>query len=640
MDKLGISSNLIPGIIPTTDKTSVSIIERKVATPDEYVPVPPAYAFARGNKALPLPKGPDELVTFNSKLLAGYEVLYSTPEAAHDAYSISKTWAERIQESSPHQGINNGEAEIVSNLSIQRRFPPYYYINAEQLPEGTPSPLFKKCLRAYLAKIAPLNANERATSPLQLMMDDEDPFDTNQGYPTYSSEPAIRFLTASAVGLKDRKISTIIEALSSMADFFGYPGDFMWPAAVARRSGALSKSQRYYRDDADNMSCISDFEVQGVYTRGRKVYMMPFYFNILASPVARALKLGRTRVIGFGHDSEGESKYLPLFCEEEGYEIGESDLSGYDASIRPAYRKLLWSLCREFGYDEDAISLLEAYEDNVVILSAPWNMSQDGSAAVVRGRYGLLSGLKVTTEVGSALSIAATLKALVVCGALSESALAAGNWPPILMLGDDILLKVKKGSIKEDLFKEAYTEEGLKVKYLRGNRFLMNHILDGKKYGVASRIIQQTLFNEDSYTHVGQVFLALASRLTKPMLAEHWPLLQGWAAQAAQIVRLPEPFNYVATMDQSTAVTSLMNHDSVASFLISAAGQDWLSTVTEKAKITPFYQEMLAILATKGFTATTEPTEHRQLLLKALFNPDHQVINEARDQILFKFFIQ
>jgi len=364
--------------------------------------------------------------------------------------------------------------------------------------------------------------------------------------------------------------------------------------------------------------------------------MMPFYFNMLVSPVSYAMKQGRISTLGFGHDALGEASYLPLFKEEEGYSIAESDFSGFDTTIRPAYRKLLWSMCREYGYDEKALDLLEEFENYVTVLSAPWNTAQEGSAAVISGRLGLLSGLKITSELGSALSAAVTLKALVVSGAMTQQQVIDGNWPPFLMLGDDVLLKVKKGSLNEQAYSDACEEEGLKVKFTPGRRFLMNHIFDGVKYGVANRIIQQTAFNEDKYAHEGQIFIGMASRLSKPLFPEHWALLQSWAKKMAGIVALPEPFEILASQEQSVAISRLLNHPSVAHFLMTRAGESWLVELSQKAEITQAHATILADLLAKGFTPDLPTAYQRAELVKRLLASTADQILEGRREVFNK----
>lgn len=622
-------------IIPTTDWVTITKAPRVSYAPDDYIPVPPCYAFARGKKFLQLPVASDiqAVQEFNSKLITGHEILYSDPEVAHIAYIKSKRYADKVADASRDKGVKAGESEIAEKLSIQRRFPPYYYINETQLPEGEPTELFALCLDAYIAKVTQLNSSVRLMDALKIMLTDSDPFDTNMGFPTYSNEPMMRFMTAHSIGLKDRRVKTVIAQLAELAVTLGFPDDFLWPAAVARRSGALSKAQRYYTSGSDGLSCTSDSEVSGAYTRGRKVYMMPFYFNILVSPVAYALKKGRIAVPGFGHDAVSERSYLDWFKDDPDLVTAESDLSAYDMSIRPAYRKLLWQLCRKYGYDSDALDLLDEFENNVVILSGPWNAAQDGNAAVVRGKFGLLSGLKVTSEVGSALSAAATLKAMIECGVTTVSQVKSGIWPQFLMLGDDVLLRVKKGSIKPDIFERSYAEEGLKVKYVDGKRFLMNHVVDGNKFAVANRVIQQTAFNEDSYLHPGQVFLALASRLSKEVLPEHWPVLQEWATDMAKLVKLPEPFIYLSTGSRSSVVTRLLRHESVPRFLTSAQGQSWLADLAEKAKLIEVHAETLAFITSQGFTYPESSVDQRAQLIAALFKSDLASINGARKRV-------
>lgn len=620
---------MLSNVISTCDKLSLSDIPPVVLAPDGYHEAPPCYSFTRGS-GNDLPSYQDAVGEFNDKLIKGYKLLYTSPESAHQAYQLGQEYSDQISSSHSDPGINMGEEDVASKLSIQRRLPPKYFAAMKTLPEGDVSADFDFCLEAYVRKVASLSEYKLA-DPYQLMATDSDPFDTNQGFPTFSTDPQFRFFTASALGLSKYEASHILSRLQLFVTNLGFEGFFRWPAAIAKRTGPTHKPVPVFRDAMDGYSIVATQEATGYFTRARQVFMMPFYFNILISPVALALKKGRLSIRGFNHSAEGERSYLSSFMVAKDHEIAESDLSGFDQSITPALRKRLWYWCRKYGFNSTALDLLDEFEEETVILSAPYNSQHKNEFSFVRRRSGLLSGLKVTTEVGSALSSASTLKALLRCGVLTRDQISRGDWGIFLMLGDDILLNTPQGAIDPAVFEASYAEEGLKVKYLSpGKRFLMNHIYNGKKYGVACRFIQQSAFNEDSYEHVGQLRLGLASRLSKSYFPEHWRLLQGWAKGMADIVACQEIFSIIVkSSDAPSAASTLLTDPSVDDFLSSAAGQSWIDGILSKNAISGTMAEFVSYLQSKGVTGSTNSQEQRNLLLARLFQSTPSEVSQA-----------
>lgn len=620
-------------ILSTFDELKLTKVSPISAAPDGYHPAPPSFAFTRGEGS-PLPQTLEEEASFNNQLMKGYDLLYDSPQTAHDIYSYSKKFVDAAATGSGDDGVDMGEQDIASKFSIQRRFPPKFFVIPKKLPEGEFSDDFDLCLQAYVKRVASLSSIKSA-NPLSIMLTDHDPFDTNQGFPTYSTNPELRFSTAAALSFQRYEADHIIRRITEMSTALGFDQSMIWPAAIAKRSGPTHKPILVYRDHADGYSVIADLEATGYYTRGRQVFMMPFYFNMLISAVALPLKMGRLSIPGFSHDANGESQYLPKFTEDEGYEIAESDLSAFDTTITPALRKRLWHWCRHYGFNPVALDLLEYFEQSTMIFSAPYNSAQKGSLSYVMGRFGLLSGLKVTTEVGSAISAASTLKAYLRAGVITKAQLLDGSWPLFLMLGDDTLLKNRKGAIKADIFEKSYAEEGLKVKYLvPGKRFLMNHIKDGKKYGVCNRVIQQTLFNEDAYTHVGQLRLGLASRLTKEFLPHHWTTLKKWAAAVGPYTKAPDVFEVVVKASGVlSAVKELATHPSVDVFLQSAAGESWLSKLQAKQEMGGKYEALLSLFKTKLITINSDTEQQRRALVSMLFNSDPRLQSQSLNSL-------
>jgi hypothetical protein len=384
--------------------------------------------------------------------------------------------------------------------------------------------------------------------------------------------------------------------------------------------------------------CVAKTEAKGLFCRARKVYMAPFLLNMMLSPLSVAMKKGRLALPGSDHSLKGQNAYLPWFAKEgQGWAVAESDISGYDTSITPEVRGVLWDALAKHGFNATSIDILRWLDDNSIILTAPWNRRMEGSMAVYAGRTGLLSGLKITAEVGSAISQAITMAALIEQGVTTLSAIQAQH-PQFLCLGDDILLLTQK-PLNADKFSETFASIGLKAKYLEGRRFLMRHINSRGGFGVANRVIQQSMFNEDKYTHPGQIMLGLAARLDRPFLPEHQDGVHSWLRLMTE-TRMGEVYASILNVPLSQAPAILMARPEVHAFVKSTMGQQWLIKLADLATHSLSSRQALDLVEKYGLTVDqASEREFRRALIRNLFSSDATGTIQARRDLYKSIWI-
>lgn len=603
-------------------------------TPQDYAEAPLPYAFARPReRTYVIPEGSRDVLEFNLELTKGYDLLYDSPNHASELLVAAKPIANAIASASPDALVNAGEQQVAKKLSFQRRPPPRYFVGNHDPGPSQPSDLFKECMDIYISHVAKGVGESFSLAPLLLMAMDSDPSNTNQGFPTFSSSPPSRLIAARALGLRDyTTASDFIRISRELSIECGFEDWLVWPVAMSKRLGPMVKPQPLWEDDVAGLGAIATQETAGYFCRARKIYMTPFLLNMMISPLTVLMKKGRLAMLGNNHSAEGQAQYLDMFKkEDEGWHVGESDLNAYDTTISPEMRGILWAALEKHGFNKTAIDILRWLDGHSTIVMPPWNSRMDGSMAIYQGRTGLLSGLKVTTELGSAIVSALTMEAFIEQGFTTIDECRA-KMPFFLCLGDDVLTLTEK-KIDPDIYTKTFAREGMSVEFFEGRRFLMQHVKGGNTYAVATRIIQQTMFNEDAYTHPGQIAIGLASRLDRPILPEHQDELRKWM-RLMETTRMGTMFQELRTIPFSAIPKLLLSRQDTKDFIRSSAGKQWLVALSYKAEWQGTARMTMEMLAGYGLTADdTSERAFRAALMRNMFGQDQSSIRLARREL-------
>jgi hypothetical protein len=351
----------------------------------------------------------------------------------------------------------------------------------------------------------------------------------------------------------------------------------------------------------------------GYYCRTRLVYMVSRLFNIAISPLSQQVKACRQKTPGFWHAAEDRIKQMQKFAEYEasGYQIYESDFSNYDTTFTPRHRAAIYNALEAHGFARPCLDLMREADSRWQIVTPNPEGPSLGHAASYSGEFGLLSGMKETTNLDSLHAQATVLKYLIRKNLTTLDKIRKGEWPLFLNLGDDVLMALPR-SVKVDDYADNCKEEGLTAKMTTGHRMLMRHVYQGKDYAVAARVIQQTLGNEDSYTHVGHFLLGVAARFAGGV----HPSLERVTRDI--VISGVTGEGHAALKETNCDAQALIARPEVVDFLNSAQGKSWLAK-TMNVDARPNVTDLAQLLKQLG-VLTPDLLQDRNEHLALLFN--------------------
>lgn len=588
------------------------------ATYDPNAPTPPmggwdargaiaplGWAFTR-REGMPSVRGmtSEEISTMNKEMIKGLSPIHASSKDALNAINFAHTELTRALSGQP-DWLQEGEGDIVKKLSIQRRHSQTWFLPSEPPPLSKPTKLYSDTAAA-LAKwyhAAYKRSEVGDLSPYELALRDTDPPDTNAGWPLFSNN-ITDFITIAAN--LDPKWKHDAKGWPSATQFkqgaealgiqLGVPGT-MFSMGVARRAGPTRKALPLY--DLSSGLPVGIGTTTGAYTRSRLVYMSSRLFNMAISPGSQQMKAARLSHWMFAHDAASRKKQLAALADAEarGMTIIESDFSSYDTTFTPEHRSVIYDACLAVGFFGTALELLGDLDANGSFFTPSWGGVNPGEATEIFGRFGLFSGIKETSNLGSFHVQVIVLKAFIATGNLTLDDVAQGRFPLFLNLGDDVLLAAPP-SLSAARYQSLAEEEGVIAKLLGGKRMLMRHISGGKEYSVASRIVQQTLANEDSYLHPGHAILGIAARME---IAPYPSLLP-----AVKNILLSTITGDIKDAIHATKLDrrAMLARPEVADFLESAAGRSWADALLARGDIRPEVAALLSALMEAGGSAS------------------------------------
>lgn len=606
MSKPSPVASVVRGVVPTFGHDAT--VTPALSAPDELaawrhtgIMTPLAWAFVRREGSPDVRYlTPEDAAIMNAQLNRGSELLHATPKAGLDSINYGyEAMKRKLASSEPW--LQAGEMDIVDKYATQRRHGPMWYLPSAPPPLIAPTAVYKQVASA-LAKFyysrymaSPL----AGLTPYELALTDSDPPDTNAGWPLYSSSIGDFLVLASNVDFHGRHSgatwpspSEWVAAIDELGNKVGVTGD-MFTMGVARRAGPMRKAVALY-DLSSGHPAVESFTF-GCYTRSRIVYMAPRLLNIAVSPFSMQMKAARLSHWGFAHDGESRKIQMAVFKDAaaRGLNVIESDFSGYDASFTPEHRSVIFDVLKEVGFHPDSIDLIRMIDERGSFVTPSWSGIQGGEGERVSGRFGLFSGIKDTSNLGSFHAQCVVLKAFIQAGELTLDDIVAGRLPPFLNLSDDVLIAAPP-SITPAAYERVCAEEGLKAKLIVGRRMLMRHIAPEGEYSVAARVVQQTIANEDAYLHLGHVLLGLASRLSVPMHPSLFPtvkdiLFSTLTGPAALPIR-----------ESGLDSRVLLKHPSVGEFIASARGKSWLEDLILTSETRPAVAELIRAATDAG----------------------------------------
>lgn len=389
---------------------------------------------------------------------------------------------------------------------------------------------FSDALDCVMQAIDIIKASPQYSSTLQSVLDDQgDPLDTGVGWPIFSGEitaegvpvSKLKILElAKGVGYQGFKWASIVLKLASKVKDTGMRH---FPLAVApiRRLMSGYKWTHVWKPTYAGLKL--DGDIRG-YCSNRVAWMAPWIWNLYLSPIQSEWKALRKLMPGMFHDSKSWTKMLSVLDDPKSYVI-ESDYSNYDRSIP---NDLINEFCKRYFknhlHADYYIDLIRATNTNVNILFPDWLGTKKGVGwGFTAPSLGLLSGLKITSDIGSFVNLFIVIKSLLVSGWSREkvvhylTAKVKGDSYRIqfLILSDDTLFVDQDPDFLSKWisnFKKVGDVVGVKSTIGLGDRFLMRHVTRGFDFPVAARVWQNTLSNEEPYVDALKFSVGLSTR--------------------------------------------------------------------------------------------------------------------------------
>jgi hypothetical protein len=431
------------------------------------------FKFKRVNEQSNVVKSEEQLLNWLNDGWKGYESLL-----------VNQSINELILNTElPHWRKLTNQKGVQISSHIARQGPGYTGMN---IPQD-----FIKVCRFVLSKYA-FYTGEVVHRP--------DPAETNCGWPTMATNNPAGKVVGRLLVHPDDRTSNILTMCRQFSQIAGLPEKAYLGYGLARRSGPVYKDLPLLKYKAGNVwSEIGTWK--GCYQRNRTVQMSSAGANDKLHKLYERLNGARRRINGLWHEGGGNMNLL------RGYDFHvESDLSGFDTTVSPELQDLLREeLTTAFPDLDDTIGFWRVME-NRPLLSPSWNLDRD-SISILSYDGGTRSGLKMTSEIGTLISLCAVLFSL------QQQGFDYTKWPKVnnefavLILGDDVRLSSSR-RIDPTGWEESHALIGLKAEIVEGHGFLSRHaspFLEDAPIG--GRIVQQTMSNEHEV--MGEKYLGL-----------------------------------------------------------------------------------------------------------------------------------
>jgi hypothetical protein len=318
------------------------------------------------------------------------------------------------------------------------------------------------------------------------------PLLTNAGSPFYNPGIAAQMASA-ACWLGDFNKSLDFTAM--IHERLGAPPVTALAYGFNTRFGPTDKPwQMWQQDDLGNWYWQD--QVSGAFPRRRHVYMGSKTGILATEALARVLKTGRMLLPGLYHDSARAEVYLRAFWAHGGVKA-ESDISAFDQSVLAYLQDAVEAaLLKRYGHDSELAAGVRAWRklEALGVIYPGYNPDILRSGTYVSVNGGTKSGHLLTAEIGTIIAMAGMLTAI----ERMTGRDAVDQWLSgeviVIDQGDDQLISVP--GLDASVVEQTFRDIGLKVKVVKGLRFLSKHLLPTGPTTIGGRYLQQSLSNE------------------------------------------------------------------------------------------------------------------------------------------------
>lgn len=413
-------------------------------------------------------------------------------------------------------GYITSNVDILLKASLQRTvLPGWWVVSYDGKKSSGDSHLFE-AVSILVEAFGIITKSAKFKSVFESTIKDQgDPLDTSIGFPYYTSEMSKEGVPVAKLKMLDQykgfpaQPSSWQEIRSHVVSRGRSDFEKAFPFAIApivRIQPGYKWAHNWRRTDT-GFQLIGD--VRGNSTN-RVAWMAPYMLNLALSPLQSHWKALRKMIPGLFHDGITRVSDISYLKKENPFLL-ESDFSNYDRSIPVDVISHLASeyakLTRRPKYWESALNQTQF---DIPLIWPDHVSGERGRGWVFTPKsLALLSGLKITSEIGSFMNIIINIAGWLETGyktraqtiAYLTSRLSSDySKPEVLIQSDDTLLidgDFSKLVAKAEAFETGAKMAGIKSSLSFGDKFLMRHLSSGSDLPVASRIWQNTLNNED-----------------------------------------------------------------------------------------------------------------------------------------------
>lgn len=351
-------------------------------------------------------------------------------------------------------------------------------------------------------------------------------------------------------------------------------------------------------------------------TRGdatnRVAFAAAYLQNLPLSPIQTQWKTLRKMMPGMFHDGKSWGATLNQLKNDNPFVL-ESDYKNYDRTIPTDLSAAIsWIYAKTTPNPEYYFSLLMGTQKDVSMFWSDWIPGSQGRGWLFTPpSVALLSGLKITSEIGSFVNLIVVCQSLLDSGLetvdslvsyMTPAATSSDGHVPVTHKRKFLIQSDDTQFISSDLdelmvwakaFGVTVGKAGMKSELELGDRFLMRHMLKGVDRPIATRVFQNTLSNEEPSTDHLKFLVGLVSR-TDGFLG----------------LKSIDPFN-------TGKVTSITDDERVYSTLILTKLYKYLSTAAAPVPNAVYFLEVLLLIASRmtqrNGTWSCSMEDHREI---------------------------
>lgn len=437
--------------------------------------------------------------------------------------------------------IKEGDAGyLLSNIDIMRKaslvrtvIPGWWAVSYRGKVASQMQP-FKRSVDLLVSVMVKIMQSPQYKSKFdETLSSQSDPLDTAIGFPNYTAIVDAEMNPVSKLGAleqyknicnpSDEDWDKVIDRIKERGttDF-----ERKFPLAICciRRIQAGAKFCHVWQRSDNGLQWV--YDERGNATN-RVAWAASYLQNLTLSPVHTIWKTLRKLIPGLYHDGSLRRDYISVLKQSD-YLHMESDFANWDRNIpNDVMSYFFYRFSRHLPRSDYWFGVMTQSHRNLNIVWGDQVLGSRGLGYVFKADVlGLLSGLKITSEVGTFMNLIVNITGWIKTGFMSESQIVdyllgvingrAKDLVPIVMIqSDDTLLNSKDPKELSRLakaFVEGSSLAGVKAEVNFGDKFLMRHLTRGVDRPVTSRIWQNTLSNEEPVSDSLIFLVGLAMR--------------------------------------------------------------------------------------------------------------------------------